>query len=339
MKTNDNAVKIDYPAPVQIKVDPLNEILNKNHLLMDWPDNAGGMPNLFNRSSIFSAEKSDDTYFNKQPILSYVKDYEITYTGPALDKRDYQVFQLCLHAGKNSQVEMGRLLRIYPSEWFKILKRTDNSRSRDELYNSLKKLTAATVDVLRYSDGRRHQVSGSLLSVVYREEMIINNDGMVSKNDKPSKRDIKWLIAINPYTKDLFLGDMTLLDIHRSANIKSYLGLWLHDFYSSHQKPIAIDIRKLYNLSGSKGEIGHFTQSLKENLNKLIDFGLIKEYSIEEKSKKEKLLKVVKASNSPNVAPYKVETNISTNKVLGNKKANVSKAIKDIMESRKKVSL
>lgn len=339
MKINDNAVKIDYPAPVPIKADPLNEILNKNHLLMDWPDNAGGMPNLFNRSSIFSAEKSDDTYFNKQPILSYVKDYEITYTGPALDKRDYQVFQLCLHAGKSSQVEMGRLLRIYPSEWFKILKRTDNSRSRDELYNSLKKLTAATVDVIRYSDGRRHQVSGSLLSVVYREEMIINNDGMVVKNLQPSKRDIKWLIAINPYTKDLFLGDMTLLDIHRSANIKSYLGLWLHDFYSSHQKPIAIDIRKLYNLSGSKGEIGHFTQSLKENLNKLIDFGLIKEYSIEEKSKKEKLLKVVKASNSPNVAPYKPEANINKTKVLGNKNANVSRAIKEIMESRKKVSL
>lgn len=339
MKINDNAVKIDYPAPVPIKAEPLNEILNKNHLLMDWPDNAGGMPNLFNRSSIFSAEKSDDTYFNKQPILSYVKDYEITYTGPALDKRDYQVFQLCLHAGKNSQVEMGRLLRIYPSEWFKILKRTDNSRSRDELYNSLKKLTAATVDVIRYSDGRRHQVSGSLLSVVYREEMIINNDGMVVKNLQPSKRDIKWLIAINPYTKDLFLGDMTLLDIHRSANIKSYLGLWLHDFYSSHQKPIAIDIRKLYNLSGSKGEIGHFTQSLKENLNKLIEFGLIKEYSIEEKSKKEKLLKVVKASNSPNVAPYKQEANINKTKALSNKKANVSKAIKEIMESRKKVSL
>lgn len=338
MNVNENVVKIDYPAPVQINVDPLSEVLNKNHPLMDWPDNAGGMPNLFNRSSIFAAEKSDNTYFNNQAILSYVKDYEITYTGPALDKRDYQVFQLCLHAGKNSQVEMGRLLRIYPSEWFKILKRTDNGRSRDELYNSLKKLTAATVNVLKYSDGRKHQVSGSLLSVAYREEMIINDNGMVSKNEKPSKRDIKWLIAVNPYTKDLFLGDMTLLDIHRSANIKSHLGLWLHDFYSSHQKPIAIDIRKLYNLSGSKGKIGHFTQSLKENLDKLIAFGLIKEYSIEEKSKTEKLLKVVKASNSPNVGPYKIENN-TINKNTENRKAHVSKAIKDIMESRKKVSL
>lgn len=336
MKSNNN--QVDYPSPVQINVDPLNEVLNKNHLLMDWPDNAGGMPNLFNRSSIFAAEKSDNTYFNNQTILSYVKDYEITYTGPALDKRDYQVFQLCLHAGKNSQVEMGRLLRIYPSEWFKILKRTDNSRSRDELYNSLKKLTAATVNVLKYSDGRRHQVSGSLLSVAYREEMIINDSGIVSRNEIPSKRDIKWLIAVNPYTKDLFLGDMTLLDIHRSAKIKSHLGLWLHDFYSSHQKPIAIDIKKLYTLSGSKNKIGHFTQALKENLNKLIELGLIKEYSIENKSRTEKFLSVVKASNSPNVAPYKPDFT-NNKKESAYKKPHISEAIKKVMENRTKVSL
>lgn len=334
MKTTTS---IDYPAVVSIKADPLHEAHSKNMMLKEWPENAGGMPNLFNRSSIFAGEKADNTCYNNQPILSYVKDYEITYTGPALDKRDYQVFQLCLHAGRKSQVEMGRLLRIYPSEWFKILKRTDNSRSRDELYNSLRKLTAATVYVLNKTDGRRHQISGSLLSAAYREEMVINDTGGVERNDKPNKRDIKWLIAINPYTKDLFLGDMTLLDIHRSANIKSYLGLWLHDFYSSHQKPIAIDIKKLHALSGSKAKIGHFTQALKENLDKLIEIDLIKEYTIEQKSKTEKLLRVVKASNSPNVAPEKIQKQHSAHGA--GKRTHVSDAVKKIMDSRAKVSL
>lgn len=288
-----------YPKPVDLSIEILREEFSANFFLQKWPDYNGGMPNVFNRSSIFAGEKADKKMiYRDQPVLSYVKDYELYYTGPELDKRDYQVFQLCLQAGKISNVEMGRPLRIFPAEWFKILKRTDNSRSRDELYNSLKKLTSANIHVLRTHKGYREEISGSLLSMAKRKEIIIDNDSGLLSYGK-SKRDTKWLIAINPYTKDLFLGDLTLLDIHRSSQIKSCLGLWLYDFYSSHNEPIPLSISYLKDLSGSKSNLGHFTQSLKENLNKLKEIGFLSDYEITDKSRTEKMLSVNKTYKSP----------------------------------------
>lgn len=302
-------LKSNYPAPLDLNIELLREDFSDNFFLQKWPDYNGGMPNVFNRSSIFAGEKADkNIVYREQPILSYVKDYELYYTGPELDKKDYQVFQLCLQAGKVSNVEMGRPLRIFPSEWFKILKRTDNGRSRDELFYSLKKLTAANIQVLRVNNGHKEEISGSLLSMAKRKEIIIDNQsGSLSRGS--SKKDIKWLIAINPYTKDLFLDDLTLLDIHRSSRIKSCLGLWLHDFYSSHNEPIPLSINYLKDLSGSKAKIGHFTQSLKENLEKLKEIGFLSDYSIKEKSREEKILSVNKVYKSPVVGINKNNKN------------------------------
>lgn len=322
-------MKSTYPKPVDLNIELLREEFSADFFLLNWPDYNGGMPNVFNRSSIFVGEKADEkmTYRDK-PILSYVKDYEIYYTGPELDKRDYQVFQLCLQAGKISNVEMGRPLRIFPAEWFKILKRTDNSRSRDELHNSLKKLSCANIYVVRTHKGHRKEISGSLLSWVKREKIAIDNDSGQLSYGK-SKRDTKWLIAINPYTKDLFLGDLTLLDIHRSSQIKSCLGLWLHDFYSSHNDPIPLSISYLKDLSGSKSNLGHFTQSLKENLNKLKEIGFLSEYEITDKSKAEKMLSVHKMYKSPVVG---------LNKKI-NKENKEDKVMRIIREKRSQVSL
>lgn len=293
--SKDNSVKIEtvFPNPVNVRGEVIS--LNRNTYVLSWPEHEG-MPNVFNRTALFAGEKASEHYFTDHEIASYVKDYEINYTGPALDKKDYQVFQLCLHAGRASGVEMGYPIRIFPNEWFKILGRTDNSTSRDILYNSLKKLTAATLNIIKNTGTYKEEITGNLLSMAKRSD-IIEKEGKFIRTGKV--KDVKWLIAVNPYTKDLFVDDMTLLDIHRSSKIKSHLGLWLHDFYSSHHNPIPIDIRKLHLLSGSKMSYSHFMQSLKEALVKLEELSFLKSYKITEKSKTEKLLSVTKYTNSP----------------------------------------
>lgn len=310
-----------FPPNVSIRGEAI--VQNKNTYVLSWPENEG-MPNIFNRTALFAGEKAQEKYYTEHEIVSYVKDYEINYTGPALDKKDYQVFQLCLHAGRASGVEMGYPIRIFPNEWFKILGRTDNSVSRDILYNSLKKLTAATLTILKTNGNVKEEITGNLLSMAKRSD-IVEKEGKFIKTGKI--KDVKWLIAVNPYTKDLFIDDMTLLDIHRSSKIKSHLGLWVHDFYSSHSNPIPIDVRKLYILSGSTMSYSHFMQSLKEVLVKLTELEFFMSYNIVEKNKTEKILYVTKKYNSPVIykknTTVEVESSKTKNKAIVNKKRNI----------------
>lgn len=311
---NDKKIETMYPEPVSIRGEAI--LANNNTYVLSWPENEG-MPNIFNRTALFVGEKASEHYYNDQEIASYVKDYEINYTGPALDKKDYQVFQLCLHAGRASGVEMGHPIRIFPNEWFKILGRTDNSISRDILYNSLKKLTAASINVIKTNGDFKEEITGNLLSMARRND-IIEKEGKFIRTGKV--KDVKWLIAINPHTKDLFIDDMTLLDIHRSAKIKSHLGLWLHDFYSSHHNPIPIDVKKLHILSGSRMSYSHFMQSLKESLLKLENLGFLKNHKIVEKSKTEKILYVYKQYNSPVVYKKNLAIPNENKKIILNKR-------------------
>ena len=50
------------------------------------------------------------------------------------------------------------------------------------------------------------------------------------------------------------------------------LAQWLHGFYASHAQPLPISIAKLHTLSGSEaGELWKFTQTLRKNLDHLVD--------------------------------------------------------------------
>lgn len=277
------------PEKINLKTEIIDDDIG-SAFSESWPS-LDGMPNIFNRSSIFAGEKASKgkSYIDKE-IYSYLKGFQIKYTGPALDKRDYQVFQLCIHAARSSGVDMGKSIRIFPCKWFEILRRTDNSVSRNNLFDSLKKLTCANVYVCKEENGYKEEVSGTLLSMAKRTQLIKSSQ---------NKNDIKWLISVNPYTKDLFVDNMTLLDIHRSAQIKSHLGLWLHDFYSSHSAPIPIELKKLKLLSGSEMSISHFNQSLKEALAKLVEVDFLLDYEIKSLNKTDKILIVNKKYNSP----------------------------------------
>lgn len=289
-----------YPEKLVLHVERYEHI-NENKIMKSWKDTQDGMPNIFNRTSIFSSEKSkDDVMYNQKEIVSYIKGCEIKYTGPSLDKKDYQIFQLCLHTAKENSIPLGETFRIYPAEWLKILKRSDNTRSRNELYKCLKKLTSANVNIIRkvkLSHGDIiEDISGSLLSGFKKISFTKEEEGL-TRSDK--KIDLKWLISINPNIKELFLNDLTLIDLRKSAEIKTCLGLWLHDFYSSHHNPIPISTTKLKEISGASSTISHFNQALELNLEKLVEIGFLNNFSFENKSRSEKILFVEKAYKSP----------------------------------------
>lgn len=301
MNNNIKEMETFFPEKLQLSVERFEKNQQGNTLYKSWDNTHDGMPNIFNRTSIFSSEKSkEDQIYNQKEIVSYIKNCNIKYTGPALDKRDYQVFQLCLLSAKNNKVKLGEMFRIFPSEWLSILKRTDNTRSRNELEKSMKKLTSANINMLRvYKDFNgefKEDVSGTLLSGFKRIAFKEVDDGLIRSGKKV---DVKWMVAINPCIKELFSNDLTLIDLKRSAEIKSCLGLWLYDFYSSHHNPIPISTQKLKILSGANSTLSHFNQSLEKNLKKLVEIGFLFNYHFEFKNKKEKLLIVEKCFKSP----------------------------------------
>ena len=302
MKSEKNKSKnVVYPDKISLSVE--RYLKNGFNFDQDWTDANSGIPNIFNRTSIFSGEKAkNNVSYTGRTILSYINNCSITYNGPAMDKKDHQVFQLCIHAAKENNIFFGETFRIFPAEWLKILKRADNSRSRDELANSLKKMTMANINVVREyghnEDGAFHEdFSGNILSMFKRVSFKKENDEYVKSR---SKTDVKWLIAISPAIKQIVDQDLTLIDIQKSAEIKTCLGLWLYDFYSSHHNPIPISTDRLRLLSGSNSStIGHFNQALEINLKKLKDIGFISNYSFNQKSRNEKMLVVEKEFLSP----------------------------------------
>lgn len=307
MKNNVNPETV-FPEAVVLNVERMFFSEDMKHM-ETWGDAQNGMPNIFNRTAIFSGEKSkENEILNQKNIESYIKNCEIKYTGPALDKKDYQVFQLCCYAAKNNNVNMGELFKIFPSEWLKVLKRTDNSRSRDELAKSMKKLTAANINVIKkiktQSGIIKEDFCGTLLSGFKRVAFKISDKEVIRTNNKT---DIKWLVAINPCIKELFYNDLTLIDIKKSAEIKSCLGLWLHDFYSSHHSPIPISTKRLYDLSGASSTISHFNQSLEINLKKLCKIGFLKSFHFSKNSRSEKVLNVEKMYKTPIIGFNKVK--------------------------------
>lgn len=311
-----------FPETIALNVERM--FVSEDMLRMEsWGDAQNGMPNIFNRTAIFSGEKSKDgAVFSQKNIPSYIKNCEIKYTGPSLDKKDYQVFQLCCHASKNNNVSMGELFKIFPAEWLKILKRTDNSRSRDELAKSLKKLTSANINVIKKIKTQSGIISddfcGTLLSGFKRVAFKITDKEVIRTN---KKTDVKWLVAINPCIKELFYNDLTLIDIKKSAEIKSCLGLWLHDFYSSHHNPIPISTKRLYELSGASSTISHFNQSLEINLKKLCEVGFLRAFYFSKNDKSEKVLSVEKMYKTPIIGfskekHHKTKNNINFNRLV-----------------------
>lgn len=297
---NDKKVVQDiiFPENIDVKAE---RFLRKNECLTIKDDFQIGMPNLLNRSSVFSGEKrKENDYINNQEIQSYHKNVKIKYTGLKLDKRDQQVLYMCLIAMKNNKFNFGELFRIFPANWLSNLGRTDNSKSREELSNSLKRLSSSSITLLKKKNVQGSEVleetTGSFLSGFNRQSLVVSDDEAIVTN---RKIDIKWLVMINPFLKDFYTNDLTVLDLKMSAKIKSMLGLWLFDFYSSHNDPIPLSTRRIQELSGLNSNISHFHQSLKKSLNELVNIGFLVNFSIENKSKDNKVLSVVKNYRSP----------------------------------------
>jgi hypothetical protein len=121
------------------------------------------------------------------------------------------------------------------------------------LLSSFRLLAATTIEVAKRDDkGRVRGYIGHLVESLAHDEVTG-----------------RWHVSLNPRIASLFApNEHTWLQASaRRALGRSYLGKWLHGYFSTHEQPHPITVHRLRELSGSStAELRRFRQSLRKAL-------------------------------------------------------------------------
>lgn len=232
------------------KITLSKEVKNKKQEVQTqlplWGERIRGVPNSVLRSALFTATKRGKrAYFERHEIAS-VDGIAVLFTGPRLDQADLDVWEQCLHIARTST--LGVRISFTAHSFLKAIGRNTSGANHEWLKGAFARLASSVVEL---KDGKRAYF-GSLI-----------NHG--ERNDENGHFEIE----INPKIASLYNDDgWTGQDWEqRKALIGKPLSLWLHGFYSSHDKPFDYKIETLHKLCGSETSDMHkFKQSIKQAL-------------------------------------------------------------------------
>lgn len=205
------------------------------------------VPNLFLRSSLFSAASPGRRpYLSKQPITS-VDGFDITYTGQKLNQNDLDCWMGLV--GASIEYPLGFKVPIVAHQFLKTIGRSGSKQNYEWLQKTADRLVATG---LKIKHGKS-SFTGSLLPGFSLDE-----------------ETGKYLFILNPNIACLFQKELfTSLQLEERRELQGkLLALWLHGFYSSHAKPFPYKISTIYELSGSEEKsLRSFKQTLARALN------------------------------------------------------------------------
>lgn len=229
--------------------------------LPTWRGNKRGSPNSFLRSALFAAIQSKDRADFKKAELFSQQGTIITYTGQQLNQEDMTVWLALVDLMKKDP--LGTTCKFTPHEILKYMGLEIGGSGYERLNDSILRMTACAVVI----ETDTHTYMGNLI-----------HDCVVDKHTKSYK------VTLNRHLVKLF-GDCnwTAINWEQRKQLKNKpLCLKLHDYYSSHEKPLPIGIEFLSNITGSvnKQKAG-FKAKVKIALKELVKIGFLKDYSVE----------------------------------------------------------
>jgi hypothetical protein len=229
--------------------------------LPTWREDRRGSPNSFLRSALFAAIQSKDRAdFKKVEIFSQ-QGITITYTGEQLNQEDLTVWLALVDLMKKDP--LGTECKFTAHEILKYMGLPTGGTQYEQLEMSVQRMTACLVriETERYIYGR------SLIEG-------FDIDKNTNKYRVQLSRDLIKLFGDN---------DWTAMNWEQRKQLKNKpLCLKLHDYYSSHEKPLPVSLGFLSNITGSvnKQKAG-FKAKVKIALEELIKVGFLRSYSIE----------------------------------------------------------
>ena len=219
------------------------------------------IPNSFLRSALFAAIQSKDRkYLEKAQIFSQ-EGITVTYTGKQLNQEDMTVWLALVDLMKKDP--LATECKFTPHEILNYMDLEIGGSGYERLENSIGRMIACMV-VINMST---QTYMGNLIQGCLIDE-----------------RTKVYQLSLNRHLIKLFGdSDWTALDwAHRKQLKNKPLCLKLHEYYSSHGKPLPVSLEFLSNISGStNSQKASFKRQVKTALEELVKIGFFGSYSIE----------------------------------------------------------
>lgn len=226
-----------------------------------WGDPQRGVPNDLVRCALFAAAKGIDGQYNEDVPVFCQAGLTIKYSGPTLTQDHLDVFEAIMHLAR--AMPEGNAVRFSAHGLLKLMGRSTGKSDHERLLRSLKHLTTTAISIEREGGD---VYWGSLLP-----------EGAA----KPSEG--RYSVVINRNLIKLFDRGFTVVEWQqRKALARSPLAKHLQLWLSSHDKPFAVTVQYLRDITGSQTKnLKHFRQNLKVALNKLKDVGVLADWHID----------------------------------------------------------
>jgi hypothetical protein len=229
--------------------------------LPTWREDRRGSPNSFLRSALFAAIQSKDRgYFEKAEVFSQ-QGITVTYTGKQLNQEDLTVWLALVDLMKKDP--LGTESSFTAHSILKHMGLEIGGSGYERLENSILRMTACAVVIKTGT----HTYMGSLI-----------HDCVIDERTKLYK------VTLNRHLVKLFgENDWTAINWEQRKQLRHKpLCLKLHDYYSSHDKPLPISLEFLSNITGSvnKQKAG-FKAKVRTALEELVKIDFLRSYSIE----------------------------------------------------------
>ena len=226
-----------------------------------WRDDKRGAPNSFLRSALFAAIQSKDRADFKRAELFSQQGITITYTGQQLNQEDMTVWLALVDLMKKDS--LGTQCNFTAHSILKHMGLGTGGSAHERLNDAVLRMTACAV-VIKTD---KYTYGGSLI-----------HDFLIDEETKNYK------VTLNRHLIKLFGdNDWTAIDWDERKQLRHKpLCLKLHDYYSSHEKPLPVSIEFLADITGSKNkQKADFKRQVKTALEGLIKIYFLKSYDIE----------------------------------------------------------
>ena len=229
--------------------------------LPTWREDRYGSPNSFLRSALFAAIQSKDrVYLNKAEVFSQ-QGISISYTGQQLNQEDMTVWLALVDLMKKNP--LGMECKFTAHEILKYMGLSTGGTQYEQLEIAVCRMTACLVRI----ETERY---------IYGESLI---EGFVIDKDTNQYR-----VKLSRHLIKLFGDcDWTAIDWEQRKQLRNKpLCLKLHEYYSSHEKPLPVSLEFLSNITGSvnKQKAG-FKTKVKTAFEQLVKIGFLRSYSVE----------------------------------------------------------
>ena len=229
--------------------------------LPTWREDRRGSPNSFLRSALFAAIQSKDRVYLEKAELFSQQGITVTYTGKQLNQEDMTVWLALVDMMKKDP--LGTECKFTAHEILKYIGLEIGGSGYERLNDAIVRMIACMVVI----DTDKKTYGGNLIH------------GYVL-----DKYTGVYRLDLNRHLIKLFGdNDWTAIDWEQRKQLRHKpLCLKLHDYYSSHEKPLPVSIEFLLNITGSVNkQKADFKRKVKTALEELVKIDFLREYSIE----------------------------------------------------------